>query len=134
MPCPSQIYLKVKHFLENLHRVFGAGDSVADSPRVGKDFIVVPTLVRLITEKVNLLEVFLFNMLQSISLVPSVGAIVLRLSQCPEVGGSAPHSQDVKRDLSSNGISEVKVSKLLLQGEYKCSSHLMYLDHGTTMS
>ena len=67
------------------------------------DLVVITSLVRLVTEKVDLGESFVFNMLQAVGLVPSGW-------------------ENIKRNLTSNGISQSQVREFFLQR----------VDHGGT--
>ena len=58
-----------------------------DHPRIDENFVVVSSLFRLVPEKVDLLEVFRFDVSQAIGFVPSLG-------------------ENIEADLASDGVSE----------------------------
>lgn len=60
-----------EEFPELLHSVFRSFDDVADGSFICEDFVVISALVCLVTEEVDLLEAFLFDMSKSVSLVPA---------------------------------------------------------------
>ena len=94
--------------------------------RVRENFVVVPTLYhtpgldrhecikrglylgRLISEEVNLLKAFVFDVSERICLVPTIW-------------------KDVERDLTTDGKRQAIVCKFLLQDLNKGSSHTMNL-------
>lgn len=64
----------LKDLLEERDRVLGAQDSVSRRAGVGKDLVVVPTLVRLVAEEVDRLETLVGDEAERIGLVPTVRA------------------------------------------------------------
>lgn len=68
------LFLDLENLLQNPDRVGGALHGVADRSRVLVDLIVVASLVVLVSKEVDRLEPFLFDVSESISLVPSFGA------------------------------------------------------------
>lgn len=92
-----------EELLEDANSVIGRVDSMANSSRVLVNFVVVTALVGLVTKEVNVLEVLALNVSQAVSLVPASG-------------------EDIKGDLTTNGVSQAVVGELLLEG----------LDHGST--
>ena len=65
-------------------------------------------LVGFVSEEVNLFETLVFDVAQTIGLIPSSG-------------------EDIKRDLTADGVGEVIVSKFLPEDLYKGSPDTMDL-------
>ena len=66
--------LKVKQDPELPHRIVGTLHRMPNRPRVLVDLVVVPTLVRLVTKEVDLLEVLCRDVRERVRLVPPVRA------------------------------------------------------------
>lgn len=110
---PETRRLELEERLELADGVLGAGDSVALSPAVSEDLVIVATcgseesakapieevgegdqtltLVGLVAKEVDLLEVLLLNVTKGVSLVPTVGAARANIS------GRARGSSDAAR-------------------------------------
>lgn len=66
-------------------------------PLIHKDLIIIPTLIRLVPKKVNMLEALLCDVLQGIRLVPSL-------------------REDVKGDLAADRVGQAVVWELGAEG------------------
>ena len=104
-----------EQLLQLLHCVLRILDTVTNGPGINIDFIIVATLVRLVTEEVNLGELHTLtplllglHMAQAVCLIPSVG-------------------EHVERDLSANGVGETVVRELLFQSLDHLLSHMVLI-------
>lgn len=75
--------LELEQLAQLAHRVLRRRDRVSDRPRVGVNLVVVATLVRLVAEEVDLLEVFGRNVLERVRLVPARRAVAMRTRSTP---------------------------------------------------
>lgn len=69
---------------------------MSDSSAVLVDLVIVSSLVRLVSEEVNLLEAFVFDVTESVGLVPAA-------------------REHVEGDLPTNAVGQVVGCELLLQ-------------------
>jgi hypothetical protein len=70
--------------------------------RFWKDKAVITHLIRLVAKEMDLIETLILDMSQTIGLVP-------------------PRGEDVKRDLTADGVGEIVLRELLPQDLYKGS-------------
>lgn len=89
-----------EQLLADSHRVIRALDSMSDSSRIIEDLPVISAFESLIAEEVNLLEVLVLDVLQAVCLVPSSW-------------------EDIKRDLTTNGIGEAQVWENIAERLYE---------------
>lgn len=81
---------------------------MSDSPAVLVDFVIVSSLVSLITEEVNLLEALVLYVSKSVGLVPASW-------------------EDIEGDLSTDAVCKVVGCELFLQEVDKVSSDIVLL-------
>jgi hypothetical protein len=67
----SNLSLAEEKLVQELDGVLRAGNGVADGARVAEDLVIVTTLVRLVTEEVDLVKALVLNVAERVGLVPT---------------------------------------------------------------